>query len=174
MSAIEDLAFTIVTRGRIDYSEYAVADAAKLLWDSAALDYQAFVRSSVTLLPFLLRSQRDPASPLIAAAFPPVYQELMKSDNVSEFFKLFLFVDWDRCKTARHELVDAFMSSNWRATDIALAAARSGDLDRILRRIAKQVDGARVIGDIERNLSSIPGPWRSEVSASLNYLRRDR
>jgi hypothetical protein len=167
MSAIEDLARAIVDRGRIDYPESAVADAASLLWDSAALDQQAFVRSSAILCPFLLRAQHEPASPLIAAAFPSVYDELKKSDDVPDLFKLFLFVDWDKCKVARRDLVDAFMHSNWRATDIALAAARAGDIGRILGRIAIQDGGARVIADIRNNLSSIPEPWRDQVRDAL-------
>lgn len=169
MLAVEDLAIMIVARGKIDYPEPAVADAASLLWDSAALSKQAFIRSSATLLPFLLRSWNAPASPLIAAAFPSVYLELKKTNDMPDFFKLF-FGDLDRCRTIRRDLVDALMRSNWRATDIALAAARAGDPGRILRHIAKQEGGARVIADIEHNLSSIPGPWRSQVSGALKDL----
>lgn len=171
MSAIEELAKAIVARGRIDYPEHAAADAASLLWDSAVLDKLAFMQSSATLLQFLLRSKREPASPLIAAAFPSVYQELKKANDPPDFFKFFLFVDWDKCKIVRRELVDALMHSNWRATDIALAAARAQDPVRILRRIAKQNDGARVIADIERDLSSIPDPWRGQVQEALEVVR---
>jgi hypothetical protein len=174
LSAIEDLARAIVARGRIDYPEYAAADAASLLWDSAALDQGAFVRSSATLLPFLLQSVREPASPLIAAAFPSVYQELKKADGPPDFFKFFLFVDWDKCKIARRELVNALMHSNWKATDIALAAVRARDPVRILGRIAKQDGGARVIADIESGLSLIPDPWRGQVKESLDVVRSGR
>lgn len=171
MSAIEELAKAIVARGRIDYPEQAASDAASLLWDSAVLDRQALVRSSAALLPFLLRSLREPASPLIAAAFPSVYQELKKAGETPDFFGFFLFVDWDKCKIVRRELVDAFMRSNWQATDIALAAARAGDPVRILRRIAKQNDGMRVIAAIERGLASIPDPWRGQVQEALRLVR---
>jgi hypothetical protein len=174
MLAIEDLAVMIVARGRIDYPEHAVSDAASLLWDSSVVDHQAFVRSSVTLLPFLLRSLCEPASPLIASAFPSVYRALKKANDAPDLFKFFLFADWDKRKIARRELVEALMRSNWRATDIALAAARAGDPRRILRCIAEQDNGARMVADIEGNLSSIPGPWRGQVSDALQHLRSGR
>ena len=170
MLAIEHLASAVIARGRIDYPEYAVADAASLLWDSALVDHGAFTRSAARLLPFLLQARHEPASPLIAAAFPSVYQELQKAEDFPDILKFFFFVDWDRCKTARHELVDRFMCSSWRATDIALAAARAGDPSRILRRIAKQDDGSQVIASIESNLSAIPDPWRGQVSEALKEV----
>lgn len=174
MLAIDHLALSIVSRGKIDYAEHAVADAASLHWDSAILDQQAFVRSSFTLMPFLLKSYQQPASPLIASVFPPVYEELKKVDATRDFYKLFVFFDGDRCKTARNDLIDAFMRSNWRATDIAVAAARSGDTAKILRGILTRHDGKRAILEIERNLSLIPNPWHREVSQALQELRHVR
>lgn len=171
MSAIEELARAIVTRGRVDYPECAVEDAANLLWDSTTLYQEASVRASATLMPFLLRSQREPVSPLIAAAFPAVYKELKKAEDTPDFFKLFIFVDWDRRKIARRELVDAFMQSNWHAADIALAAARADDSSRILRDIAKQKDGARIVADIWHDLPSIPYPWRDQIREALKDMR---
>ena len=168
--AVEDMVSAIVARGRVDYPESAVADAAQLLWDSSFLNEQAFLRASSLLMPFLLRAQREPVSALIAAAFPPVYQELKKAEDAPDFLRLFRFVDWDKCKAARRDLVEAFMSSTWRATDIALAAARAGDVERILRRIAKQDDGRRVIDEIQRDLLAIDDPWRSEVREALSML----
>ncbi len=167
MRAIDDLARMIVGRGWIDVAEWAVTEASILLWDSRLVDPQAYLRASSTLLPFLLRSRYEPASPLIAAAFPSVYRELAKQDDASDFFKFFIFTDWDKCKTARHELVDAFMRSNWQATDIALAAARSGDTSRILQHISKQDGGWKRIDEIRRNIDVIPYPWRDQIKNAL-------
>lgn len=173
LMAIEDLALTIVARERVDYSESSVVEAASLIWDAAINDKQALLRSSTILLPFLLRLRQEPVSPLIAATFPSVYQALKDSKQGPDFFGLFLFVEWDKRKIVRRELVDAFLHSNWQATDVALAAARAGDPERILRLIAKNDDGARVITDIRRNLSLIPKPWRIQVAQALNALEGD-
>jgi hypothetical protein len=75
---------------------------------------------------------------MIAAAFPPLYRELAKADDLPELFKFIPFLDWDRCKAARHELVDAFMSSTWPPSDLALTACRANDVGKILRRAAKR------------------------------------
>lgn len=171
VAAVEELARVLVARGRIDYGEQGASDAASLLWDSASKNQRGFVRASSALLPFLLRARAEPAGPLIAAAFPPVYQELRRADDAPDFLRFFLFVDWDKCKVARRDLVDAFMRSKWRATEIALAAARAGDAARIFRRIAKQDGGGRVIAEIERNVKSIPEPWRRNVQAEIKNFR---
>lgn len=171
VAAVEELARVLVARGRIDYGAQGAADAANLLWDAASKNQRAFVHASSTLLPFLLRARAEPASPLIAAAFPPVYQELRKADDAPDFLRFFLFVDWDKCKVARRDLVDALMRSKWSATDVALAAARAGDAARILRRIAKQDGGDRIIKEMERNLNSIPDPWRKDVQFALRTFR---
>lgn len=173
MSAIPELATAIIARGRIDYPESAVSDAANLLWDSGTRYQRGFLDASAALMPFLLQARHDPVSPLIAAAFPPVYKLLMKDNNAPDFLKFFLFVDWDKCKTARHHLVDAFMHSNWRATDIALAAARAGDLDKILHRIAEQAGGGQRILEIKRDLLLIPDPWSNQIRGALRFLTRD-
>ena len=65
------------------------------------------------------------------------------------------------------------MHSNWRATDIALAAARAGDLDKILHRIAEQAGGGQRILEIERDLLLIPNPWSNQIRGALRFLTRD-
>lgn len=171
VGAVEELARILVARGRIDYGEQGSAEAANLLWDAASKNQRAFVTASSLLLPFLLRARGEPAGPLIAATFPPVYHELRKADDAPDFLRFFLFVDWDKCKVARRDLVDAFMRSKWRATDVALAAARAGDAARILRRISRQNGGDRIIENIERDLNSIPDPWRKDVRYALRTFR---
>jgi hypothetical protein len=167
MLAIEDLAHSIVQRGVIDYPSQASEDVAEILWDSFASHPRAALKASATLMPFLLGSERESASALISAAFPIVYNEL-KTDSVApEILRFFRFIDWDKCKTARRELVQALMRSDWRATDIALAAARAEDAERILRQIEKQVGGTFVLEDIRANLSRIPEPWQRQVRSAL-------
>ena len=82
-------------------------------------------------------------------------------------------VDWDRCKVARRALARALLNSNWRPRDIALAAARSGDVDRIIRSIAKHDSGSGAISSIEREADSIPDPWKRQVQKAIKDLRKD-
>lgn len=171
LSSIEHMAKAIVARGRLDLPDRATVSAANLLGDSAAIDHEANVRASSTLLPLLLRSPQAPTSRLIAAAFPPVYRELKRSDDTPDLRKFFGLVEWDRCKAARQELVDGLGKSDWRPVDIALAAARAGDPHRILRKIAKHKHGARLLTSIEKDLPTMPNPWRNQVAQAISQSR---
>lgn len=172
--AIEEMATDIVGRYRLDISFEAVVAAASLLWDSDSVNHRGFLGASANLLPFLLEARKGPASPLIAAAFPPVYRELQQG-GVADFLSFaFIFLDWDRCKVARRQLVDAFVRSDWRPTDIALAAARAGDAERILAAVMQEAEGKRLIGEIERDLEFIPSPWRSQVGTAIREIREKK
>jgi hypothetical protein len=168
----EALADAMTGRHVLDISYEAAEAAGRLLWDADATDHRAFIRASATLLPFAMRERRRPASALIAAAFPPVYQEL-RQERLPDFLSfMFLFLDWDRCKIARRELAEAFSTSDWRATDIALAAARAGDAERILKHIARRENGPDALVEIKRDIASIPSPWRQKVEQAVKGLER--
>jgi hypothetical protein len=104
------------------------------------------------LMSSLFHARRQPVSRMIAALFPMIYQELAKADDIPDLLKFIPFLDWDRCNTARHELVTAFMSSSWRAGDLALTACRCGDIATILKRVARSYGGEEYLARIENNL----------------------
>ncbi|THJ45637.1 hypothetical protein E9536_40875 [Burkholderia sp. LS-044] len=137
----EAIAEGIIERRHLDLSYEGANAAGHLIWDASEGNRPAFAWASAALLPFAMRERCQPASALIAAAFPSVYHGLQQ-EHTPDFFSLlmFPFVDWDRCKTARRELATGFSSSEWLATDIALAAARAGDAPRILRVVALPTD----------------------------------
>ena len=168
----EVLVDAITGRHVLDLSYEAAEAAARLLWDSDAIDHRAFVNASATLLPFAMRERRRPASALIAAAFPPVYRELQQERLPEILSYIFLFLDWDRCRSARRALADAFSNSEWRATDIALAAARTGDAEHILKHVAKHEKGLEAIAAIEREIDDVPPPWRQKVLQAIMELAK--
>lgn len=168
--AIEDVVNAIVDRRRVDYDEATVVAVSNLLQDSGKISRQSFDKSCATILPFLFRVYREPVSKLVAIAYPAVYLELKKSDPASDFFKLFLFVHWSKSQTLRHELIAAFSRSNWHASDIALAAARAGDCNQILKEISRLENGFRAISEIRRDLDAVPVPWREKISKCLDKL----
>lgn len=171
LGAVEDLAHVLQERHVLDINAEAVEACATLLWDAGAVAPEALLSASVGLLPFLLRARSNPASPLIAAVFPSVYWKLRKGSEVPDILKLFVFIDWDRCKVARHELVDAFLASDWRPSDLALAGARAGDLPRILSRLIGYEDGEHYLKLIERDVDLVPLPWRAEVGMAIRDAR---
>jgi len=173
IDAVESMATALVDRDRMDISLQAADAAAGLLWDAHQGSRPAYLKASAALLPSLMRATGDPVSPLIAAAFPPVYSELHR-ESLPDFMSfVFIFLDWDKCKSARRTLIECFLRSDWRATDIALAAVRAEDGTRILKRLARQHGGDRAIALIERDLQSIPPPWREQVKVALQDLKSD-
>lgn len=160
------LADAIVGRHFFDFTQEGSEAAARLLWDSDAVDHRGFLRGAAALLPFVMRDRRRSASAMIAAAFPPVYLGLQR-DRLPDFLSfVFAFFDWDRCKVARNELAERYLRSEWKGSDIALAAARAGDAVRILRQIAKR-GGRDAITVIEKQISAVPEPWRQQVQAAI-------
>jgi len=121
-------------------------------------------------MPVLLRLRTKPVSPIIAAAFPPVHRELAKADEVSDLFRFIPFLDWDRCKAARNELVEAFLSSSWPPGDLALTACRVDEVGRILGRVAKQHSGKSYLKRISAEANTLPSNCRSKVRAEISQI----
>jgi len=163
----EAIAESIMGRKVLDLSYEGANAAGRLLWDASIGNCPGFARVAATLLPFAMRERRQPASALIAATFPSVYRGLQQESTPDFLSLMFPFLDWDRCKIARRELATGFSSSEWLATDIALAAARAGDATRILRVVARSHNGRSAILALERDIDAIQLPWRLTVQAAL-------
>ena len=131
--AIDDIACSLSERYSLDLDGAAGIACAELFSEAESLNRGAHLRASGRLLPTLLRSRQAPVSPVIAATFPAVYHELAKEDDVPDLLRFIPFFDWDRCKSARRELVDAFLRSRtWSPGDLALTAFRAGERRRLL------------------------------------------
>ncbi len=170
LAGIEEMAVAIAGRHQLDISTEATEATAKLLWESASVNTNGFGRASAILLPLALADRRESASPLIAAAFPPVYRELAKGSSFDLFSYIFVFSDWDKCKTARRRLIDAFVHSEWRISDIAIAAVRAGDPISILGRIARERGGEKVLRGLIVDLKQVPEEMRKPIRAALKEL----
>lgn len=170
LTGIEEMAGAITGRHQLDISTEAAEAAAKLLWESGSVAAQGFVRASAILLPFALGDRREAASPLIAAAFPPVYLELARDSAFDLLSYIFVFLDWDKCKSARGRLIDAFVHSEWRISDIAIAAVRANDPVRILGRIARERGGEKVLRGLIADMKQVPEEVRKPIRAALKEL----
>lgn len=166
----EQLTGAIMSRRQLDLSYPAAEAAAHLLWDSAAINNRGYVRSAARFLPYVMGQKGPSASALVTAAFPPVYRELQK-ESLPDFLSfVFMFLDWDRCKIARRELGQAALHSRWRPRDVALAAARAGDADRILRHISKREGGRAFITSVSNDITSIPEPSKKQVWRAIKSI----
>jgi len=170
LTGVEEMAEALAGRHQLDVSKEAAQAAANLLWDYQSVTHNGFVRAATTLLPLALNERREVASPLIAAAFPPVYRELAKGGAFDLLSLMFVFLDWDKCKSARRRLIDAFVHSEWRISDIATAAVRAGDPVRILGGIAGERGGEQALKGLVADLRQVPDEVRESTRAALREL----
>ncbi|MBZ9772508.1 hypothetical protein [Mesorhizobium sp. CO1-1-8] len=169
--SVAEVAQVLRDRLSFDLDEEAFEACAAFMFDAEKVTPSALLDAAGYLLPMLLRSRNRPVSLMIAAVFPPIHREFAKSDDVPELFKFIPFFDWDRCKAARHELVDAFMSSSWPPRDLALTACRTNEVARIMRRVAKQHDGEAYIERIASELGKLPEGCRKAVEGAISQVR---
>ncbi len=83
---------------------------------------------------------------------------------------MFVFLDWDKCKSARRHLVNAFIRSEWRVTDIAIAAVRSGDPVRIFGRMAREGSGEQALRALIADMDVVPEEIREPILAALKEI----
>lgn len=174
LSAINQLAAQLADRYTLDLDEAGIKAVTSLFLDSRETRNDTFLSAAARILPTLLRSRYAPVSTLIAATFPPIYRELAKEDDGPEFLKFIPFMDWDRCKSARRELVDAFLMSRvWEPRDIAVAACRSNDTWKILRKVAKSYGGQQYFERIAMEIPNIPEPCATEIRHTIDAIYAD-
>lgn len=169
--AMEDIARMLVQRPNLDLDTAAVEACAALMLYAEKVAPKAHLLAAGLIMPVLLRSRDRPVSPMIVAAFPSVHRELARVDEIPDLFKFFTFFDWDRCKAARRELVDAFMSSSWPPSDLALTACRTKEVSKILRRVGKQYGGNKYLERIMSEIENIPKYCRSMIESELIIIK---
>lgn len=165
--AMEHIALMLVQRPNLDLETAAVEACAALMLYAEKVAPKAQLLAAGLLMPVLLRSRDRPVSPMIVVAFPSVHRELARVDEVPDLFKFITFFDWDRCKAARHELVDAFMSSSWPPSDLALTACRTKEVSKILRRVGKRDGGYNYLEQIRSEVERLPKDCRSMIESKL-------
>jgi hypothetical protein len=169
-ASVDKLAEQLTRRLPLDLSLEATETLAELLWESNQKNYKVLEIASIRLLPYLLAQPSISASPLIAATFPIIYLQLAR-DTPSHFISIiFRFDDWNKCKTAREELMDAFMRSSWRIADIATAAARSADAKKILEILTYKPGGYKLLETLSLEIDSVPSISRSSVRYALSEI----
>ncbi|KFX10451.1 hypothetical protein KP17_18435 [Pectobacterium parvum] len=143
---------------------------ARLMFDAQEVSYSALIDAATTLIPSLLNARHKPVSLMIAVLFPIVYKELAKSNALPERLNIFFFFDWDRCKIARNELVEIFMSSSWNAGDLALTACRCDEVSKILKRVAQSYEGKKYLSKIENDLDRLDDGSKVHVKRVIAQL----
>lgn len=174
IKAVRDIAYALMGRPGINLTDAACNAYAKLLMDAEEVFGNELLPISAELLPVLFHCRYEPVSSIVTVLFPLIYREFAKADDVPDLLKFVPFVDWDRCKSARNELVDVFMSSSWAPGDLAVTAYRCGEVERILKRVAKSKGGEDYINKIENDLDRLDDEHRLSVRYAISQIRHKR
>lgn len=158
-TAIEDLCDRLTHRHGENLGEAGYKAWASLLSQAGQISPAAQLRASLSALPFAMAKRHLPVSEMVCAAFPPVYFELLRSTGEEDFKRLpsllllplSIFYDWDRAKSARHELVDAYLHSSWPPADLLVTSIAAGTQNETLRRLADTHRGREYLGAIDRD-----------------------
>lgn len=151
MSRVDDLTNRLISRGTHGFNEATYIQWASLIEASHSIAPEAHLRAAIEALSYALKQPRYPLSRLIIVSFPSVYRQLLGSKGESDFefipsillLPLSFFTDWDRAKSARKELVEAFLFSNWPPSDLLLTALDAGIDQKVLRRLSRIRGGSR-------------------------------
>lgn len=177
-AAIEDLCERLIHRygenlGEAGYNAWAV-----LLRESGNVSPDIQLRASLPTLPFAMGKRDLPVSALIGVAFPPVYAELLRSTGDEDFKRLpallalplSIFIDWDRAKSARHELVDAYLYSSWPPADLLLTSLAASIQSETLRRLAGTHRGRDYLAAIDRDSHRLEPAQFGRIQDCLSRL----
>ncbi|EPP1149417.1 hypothetical protein ACULTK_002870, partial [Yersinia enterocolitica] len=171
VNSIDEMAYIMRERRVMDFTEEAYDASARLMFDAdkGGTSRKILTDAANTLIPVLLNARRQPVSLMIAALFPVVYQELVKSVDVPENVNIFFyFMDWDRCKKARNELVHAFMNSSWRPGHLALTAYRCDEVSKIIKQVARSYEGENYLVRIGHDLQGLNEENRRVVKRKIS------
>ncbi|KQV53300.1 hypothetical protein ASC95_11160 [Pelomonas sp. Root1217] len=170
---VDEIAAALSARYVLDLSKEAASSLANLLWAAQTTKPIVALTASGQLLPQLFRSRAAPVSIVVAACFPVVYRELASKDDVPDLVRFIPFLDWDRCKSARKELVDTFLvASAWAPEDLALTAFLCLDLDRILGRVAESHGGDQYLAHVLVGSQRLPDGPRVATEAAIEGIRK--
>jgi hypothetical protein len=177
VSAVDELSDRLIHRGRENLGERAYQAWAALIGEAGQRFPDVQLRAALPTLSFAFARQDMPVSSLIVATFPIAYARLLRSTGDEDFkllpalltLPLSFFVDWDRAKSARNELVDKFLFSSWHPADLLLTSIAAGIQGKTLRRLARSYRGSDYIAAIDRDSHRLPPQQFSEVQSSLKH-----
>lgn len=148
----------------------AIDSLARFIQYSGRVAGAAQLRAASTALQYALNRRYLEVSSLVVACFPIVYEELRQSRSTPSFLSYFTFVDWDRCRSARNELVDAFLSAVWQPADLVATAVAVNELPEIVDILQQRRKGRDYIAGLIA-AQNIPHEYRSYIHALADRRR---
>lgn len=161
----------VANRRNFDLTKDAATAVARLIQTTAQLDHHTHVKICSTIFPFAVDAREKPASPIIIATFPAIYNGLRKDRDNFRLMEPFIFADWDKCKIARKNLVRAFVTSRWPPVDLAVTALQSCELSKILKRLLKEPRGLTYLAKIEKGAQRLEKVIQEPILRAIKDIR---
>ena len=182
VARIDELSSRLVVRGRENLGLPAYLAWSQLLAEASKGNPVVQLSAAAEVLPYALRHPELQVSPLVRVAFPLTYRRLLQTkptnpDILTVFFSLPLTMfagSPDQAKTARRELVDAFLRSNWPPADLMLTTMAVGVEQKALKRVSRAHRGDKYIAAIERDSKRLSASERAQVMKALSSFRSSR
>lgn len=173
---VDELSDRLIHHGSRDLVETAYAAWAAMIADAGSVNPGAQLQAAISTLSFALKLPRSPVSALIVTSFPLVHAQLLQSKGDDDFRTLpallllpfTFFVDWDRAKSTRKELVDGYLASSWPPADLLLAGIHAGAERAILSRLSRSASGRRYTEKIERDSRRLGTRERESIEQTLS------
>ncbi len=124
-------------------------------------------------LHYALENPHLPLSKLVVVAFPVVYQRVREGREPVNLLEVFFFKDWDKCRTLRGRLVEAFVASEWPAGDLLLSAYQAGDAKAVLARVRRERCGVEYLARIADDLHRFSDKVRKELVYELKTFTHE-
>jgi hypothetical protein len=130
---------------------------------------------SARLLRFCLDNVRLPLGAVVAEVFSDVYSEALKEGDRPQSILSMVFgiYDWDKGKDLRISLIEAFLRSDWRPGDLAIAANNARILRKVFKRLHRRHRGDDYLRSMLKELSQRTGADVSRTREDLEALMSD-
>jgi hypothetical protein len=171
LNEIDYLTTRLTLRPDIELDEASADCWASLLRDAGEVNSEAQEIAAEAALGYAIRTRRDGLGPIVVASFPIVYRRLRDGEEPKSPFNVFFFIDWDRCRVARGDLVDAFLHASWPPSDLLLAASEAEDTERILERLTTTRQGRSYLQRIRNDLSRVHLAQRIHLERELDKFQ---
>jgi hypothetical protein len=162
-SSVDTLSDELAKKRGLFLQNDAIECWAEFIDFSGATAEASQLRAASTALQYALPKKDLDVSSLIVSSFPIVYKRLKQGQSTPSLFSFFTFVDWDRCISAREDLVEAFIGSIWPPSHLIEIAVRVNELQKIIEILRRKKSGREYLAQILANQENLPETLRAQL-----------
>jgi hypothetical protein len=115
-----------------------------------------------------------PLGAIVSEVFSDVYSSLTTPESsFSEVLNFLNFLDWDKGKQLRSDLIDHFLNSVWAPGELAVAPKNEALLRKLIKRLMRNDQGHRYMQKMIKDLSPPRSPLHRKAKAQLMRISKN-